>query len=57
MVAGTTDDGADLASVRLVGAGTASHVLAGTTGEGAELASVGTFEVGLARHCGSGHDR
>jgi hypothetical protein len=47
---GTTNEGADLDSVHLVGVGAASHCVEGTTCEGAALASVGLVSVGSATH-------
>jgi hypothetical protein len=55
-VAGKTGEGAALASVRLVGVGSAT-VLADKNGEGAGLASVRTVGVGSASHCVGRHDR
>jgi hypothetical protein len=46
VLTGTTGEGAALASVHLVGVGSASHSVAGTTVEGAALASVLSVSVG-----------
>jgi hypothetical protein len=49
-VAGTTGDGAALASVRFVSVAHSATVLAGTIGDGAALGSVRLVVVGSARH-------
>jgi hypothetical protein len=53
---GTTGEGADPASVLLVGVGSASHCGAGTTDDGAALGSVRLVGMGSASHCGGGHE-
>jgi hypothetical protein len=55
VVAGTTREGAALASDRSVGVGKPTTVVAGTTGEFAALNSVRSVEVGSKRDCGGGH--
>jgi hypothetical protein len=59
VVVDTTGEGDVLASVRLVGVGSAQEAteVAGTTAEGALLASILSFGVGSASHCAGGHDR
>jgi hypothetical protein len=58
VVVGTTDEGAALTSVRLVGVGSATHVVADTTVEGADLASVRLVCVGSSSsHCSAWHER
>jgi hypothetical protein len=53
-MAETTDDGAALASVRLVGVAQSATLVAGTTFECAALASFRLFDVGSDSHCGGG---
>jgi hypothetical protein len=57
VVAGSTVEGATLASVHSVGLGSTSFVMAGTKCQGEVLASVRSVGVGLDRQCVSGHDR
>jgi hypothetical protein len=54
VVASTTGKGAALASVRLVGMGSATTVVAGPTGESAALASVRLVGMGSASNRGGG---
>jgi hypothetical protein len=57
VVAGTTGEGAALASVLSVGISSGSHFCGGTTGEGAVLASVRSEGIVSSIHCGDGYDR
>ena len=57
MVAGTTNEGAALVSVRLVSVGQAVTVEAGATGNGAALASVRFVGVAQDSHCDGWHHR
>jgi hypothetical protein len=56
VVAGTTGEVAALASVCLVGMGSASKCSGGTKGEAAALASVRWVGVGSDSHYGGGND-
>jgi hypothetical protein len=57
VVAGTTGEGAGLASVRWSTWAQPTTVVTGTTGEGAALAYARSVGVGSAFHCGGGHNR
>ena len=57
VVAGTTGDGAVVASIFLVGVGPASLRGGRREGKGADLASVHLIGMGTASHFGGGQDR
>jgi hypothetical protein len=57
VLAGTTFEGAAMASVRLSSSAQPASVVAGTTGEGVAISSVRSVSVESARHCGGGYDR